>query len=137
MLLDIPLWTFISLEKKPGRSKALDSISPPNMPSSDDATALKLKGNAAFASHDWLKAVDYYSQAIEANDQDPSFYCNRAQVSPFVAIKCNLSTNGLDKANIKLESYGYAVADATKAIELDGSYVKVWEVFGERWKAAK
>jgi serine/threonine-protein phosphatase 5 len=78
------------------------------MPSLEEATALKLKGNAAFAAHDWLKAVDYYSQAIEANDQDPSFYCNRAQ------------------AHIKLESYGYAIADATKAIELDGSYIKVW-----------
>jgi hypothetical protein len=53
------------------------------MPSLEEATALKLKGNAAFAAHDWLKAVDYYSQAIEANDQDPSFYCNRAQVSRF------------------------------------------------------
>ena len=102
------------------------------MPSSDDATALKLKGNAAFASHDWIKAVDYYSQAIEANDQDPSFYCNRAQVSPFVGIGCNLYANyRFGKANIKLESYGYAVADATKAIELDGSYVKVCE---EMWQ---
>lgn len=54
------------------------------MTSLEDATALKLKGNAAFAGHDWLKAVDYYSQAIKANDQDPSFYCNRAQVThPF------------------------------------------------------
>lgn len=52
------------------------------MTSLEDATALKLKGNAAFASHDWLKAVDYYSQAIQVNDRDPSFYCNRAQVDP-------------------------------------------------------
>lgn len=29
------------------------------------------------------------------------------------------------QANIKLEAYGYAIADATKAIELDESYVKV------------
>ncbi|MCJ1430417.1 hypothetical protein MMC29_008335 [Sticta canariensis] len=74
----------------------------------EDAIALKQKGNSAFASHDWLKAVDFYSQAIDANDQDPSFYCNRAQ------------------ANIKLESYGYAITDATRAIELDGSYVKAF-----------
>ena len=51
------------------------------MTSIEDATALKTKGNAAFAGHDWLQAVDYYSQAINLNDQDPSFYCNRAQVS--------------------------------------------------------
>lgn len=29
------------------------------------------------------------------------------------------------QANIKLESYGFAVEDASKAIELDASYVKV------------
>lgn len=51
------------------------------MTSLEDATALKIKGNAAFAGHDWLQAVDYYSQAIKVNDQDPSFYCNRAQVT--------------------------------------------------------
>jgi serine/threonine-protein phosphatase 5 len=71
------------------------------------ATALKVKGNKAFAEHDWLGAVDYYTKAIEKYDQDPSFFCNRAQ------------------ANIKLESYGYAIADATKAIELDKDYIKV------------
>lgn len=50
------------------------------MPSAADAAALKQKGNKAFAEHDWAAAVDFYTQAIEANDQDPSFYCNRAQV---------------------------------------------------------
>ncbi|MCJ1304332.1 hypothetical protein MMC08_007144 [Hypocenomyce scalaris] len=78
------------------------------MPSAEDAAALKQKGNKAFAEHDWATAVDFYTQAIEANDQDPSFYCNRAQ------------------ANIKLESYGYAIADASKAIELDQNYVKAY-----------
>ena len=41
---------------------------------------MKQKGNAAFANHDWPTAVDFYTQAIEKNDKDPSFYCNRAQV---------------------------------------------------------
>ena len=71
------------------------------------AIALKTKGNRAFAEHDWLGAVSFYDQAIEKNDTDPSFYCNRAQ------------------AQIKLESYGYAIADASKAIELDKNYIKV------------
>lgn len=44
------------------------------------ATELKVKGNKAFAQHDWLAAVDFYTQAIEKNPKDPSFYCNRAQV---------------------------------------------------------
>ena len=51
------------------------------MSSIEDAVTLKQRGNAAFASHDWLKAVEFYSQAIGINDQDPSFYCNRAQVN--------------------------------------------------------
>ena len=46
-----------------------------------EAVELKLKGNKAFASHDWLGAVDFYTQAIDKYDQDASFFCNRAQVS--------------------------------------------------------
>lgn len=71
------------------------------------AIAIKNKGNTAFAAHDWPTAVDYYTKAIEKYDAEPSFYCNRAQ------------------ANLKLEAYGYAIVDATKAIELDPNYVKV------------
>ena len=51
------------------------------MPPAEDALALKKKGNEAVASHDWLKAVDFYSQAIDLNGKDATFYCNRAQVS--------------------------------------------------------
>ncbi|KAF2097030.1 protein phosphatase 5 [Rhizodiscina lignyota] len=77
------------------------------MTSSEDAVTLKEKGNAAFKAHDWPSAIDFYTQAIKANDREPSFYTNRAQ------------------ANIKLESYGLAIADATKALEIDESNVKV------------
>ena len=45
------------------------------------ATALKVKGNAAFSAHDWPTAIDFYTQAIEKNDRDASFFANRAQVS--------------------------------------------------------
>ena len=31
----------------------------------------------------------------------------------------------ITQTNIKIESYGYAIADATKAIELDPNYAKV------------
>lgn len=44
------------------------------------ATALKVQGNKAFSSHEWPAAIDLYSKAIEKYDQDPSFFCNRAQV---------------------------------------------------------
>jgi serine/threonine-protein phosphatase 5 len=50
------------------------------------ATALKQQGNKAFARHDWPAAVDFYSQAIDKHDKDPSFFSNRAQVcSSFVS----------------------------------------------------
>lgn len=74
------------------------------------ATALKDKGNAAFKGHDWPGAIDFYTQAIEKYDADPVFYSNRAQ------------------AQIKLEAYGYGVADASKAIELDPNFVKVRDI---------
>lgn len=44
------------------------------------ANALKVKGNAAFAKHDWPTAIDFYTQAIDQYDKEPSFFSNRAQV---------------------------------------------------------
>ncbi|KAK5073505.1 Palmitoyl-protein thioesterase 1 [Lithohypha guttulata] len=73
-----------------------------------EATALKDKGNKAFKEHDWPTAIDFYTKAIEKVGTDPAFYSNRAQ------------------ANIKLEAYGYAIADATKALELDPANVKAY-----------
>jgi hypothetical protein len=46
----------------------------------DQAVALKNDGNKAFAAHDWPKAIDLYTKAIELNDKEPTFYLNRAQV---------------------------------------------------------
>jgi hypothetical protein len=59
------------------------------MTAAEEATALKQKGNAAFASHDWPTAVDFYTQAIEKNDKDPSFFCNRAQVRSSSTRECS------------------------------------------------
>ncbi|KAH7117942.1 Metallo-dependent phosphatase-like protein [Dendryphion nanum] len=74
----------------------------------EEATQLKNKGNEAFKKQDWPAAVDFYTKAIELYDKEPSFYTNRAQ------------------ANIKLEAYGFAIADADKAIELDPNNVKAY-----------
>lgn len=46
----------------------------------ESAKALKAKGNAAFAQHDWPKAIGFYTQAIDAYDKDATFFSNRAQV---------------------------------------------------------
>lgn len=102
------------------------------------ANALKVQGNKAFAQHEWPAAIDFYTQAIEKYDKEPSFFCNRAQVrrheglaraqgSTYTMIRFSL-TCGLIcyiQAQIKLEAFGYAVADATAALELDPNYVKV------------
>ncbi|PQE30732.1 phospho phosphatase (serine threonine specific phosphatase) protein [Rutstroemia sp. NJR-2017a WRK4] len=74
----------------------------------EEATALKNQGNKAFAAHNWPEAIEYYTKAIALNDKEPTYYSNRAQ------------------ANIKSEAYGYAIADATKAIELDPNFVKAY-----------
>ncbi|KAF3908731.1 hypothetical protein AA313_de0203036 [Arthrobotrys entomopaga] len=72
-----------------------------------DAAALKDKGNAAFAKKDWNEAIDLYSKAIELDPTVPAYFSNRAQ------------------AYIKTEAYGYAISDATKALEVDPNFVKV------------
>jgi hypothetical protein len=50
------------------------------MSAKEEAVALKEKGNTCFKGHDWIGAVKFYTEAIEAYDQEPSFYTNRAQV---------------------------------------------------------
>ncbi|KAI2633837.1 protein phosphatase 5 [Xylaria nigripes] len=77
-------------------------------PAIEQATALKNDGNKAFAVHDWPKAIELYTKAIELNGKEPTFYTNRAQ------------------AHIKSEAFGYAIADATKAIELNPTFVKAY-----------
>ncbi|KAK1760719.1 Serine/threonine-protein phosphatase T [Echria macrotheca] len=74
----------------------------------EKAVALKDQGNKAFAAHDWNKAIDFYTQAIDTYDQEPTFWSNRAQ------------------AYLKTEAYGYAIRDATKAIELKKDFVKAY-----------
>ena len=46
----------------------------------EQAVALKVEGNKAVAAHNWNKAIELYTKAIELNDQDPAFWSNRAQV---------------------------------------------------------
>ncbi|KAF8894057.1 phosphoprotein phosphatase [Infundibulicybe gibba] len=76
----------------------------------DKIDAVKLKGeaNKAFTSHDFLAAARLYSEAIEKNPLDPILWCNRAY------------------ARMKLEEYGYALSDASKAVELDPKYAKAY-----------
>ena len=52
-------------------------------------------------------AIGYYSRAIELNPNVAVYYGNRSF------------------AYLKMESYGYALIDASKALELDRTYIKV------------
>lgn len=78
------------------------------MASSEQAIALKDEGNLAFKEQNWLKAIEKYSKAIEANGSEATFYTNRAQ------------------AHIKIEEYGSAIADATKALEINPELQKAY-----------
>ena len=91
----------------------------------EEAAAFKQTGNKAVASHEWLNAIEAYTKAIELNGEDATFFCNRAQVCFFRDATEKLTGTNMIQANIKLEQYGYAIADASRAIELDSDYVKV------------
>lgn len=46
----------------------------------EKALAAKNDGNKAFVKHDWLAAIDLYSQAITLDGAEPTYFANRAQV---------------------------------------------------------
>ncbi|CAO2813241.1 unnamed protein product [Amaranthus hypochondriacus] len=71
-----------------------------------NAEELKSLANGAFKAHKYSQAIDLYSQAIELNNQNAVYWANRAF------------------AHTKLEEYGSAIHDATKAIEIDSKYSK-------------
>ena len=63
----------------------------------DRVLALDIKGraNKAFASKDFTKSIDLYTEAIALNPKEPTFWNNRA----------------MSKA--KMEEHGAAIADAS------------------------
>ncbi|CAK7338713.1 unnamed protein product [Dovyalis caffra] len=69
---------------------------------------LEKKAKEAFIDDHFELAVDLYSQAIALNPSNPDLFADRAQ------------------ANIKLNNLPEAVADASRAIELDPSMAKAY-----------
>ena len=57
-------------------------------------------------AHKYSQAIALYSQAIELNSQNAVYWANRSF------------------AHAKLEEYGSAIQDASKAIEVDPKYSK-------------
>lgn len=74
----------------------------------EKATKIKGDANKAFVAHEFNKAADLYTQALDCNPFDATLWCNRAY------------------ARIKLEEHGYALNDAAKAISLDPKYAKAY-----------
>lgn len=58
------------------------------------------------SAHKFAQAIDLYTQAIEVNSQNAVYWANRSI------------------AHLKLEEYGSAIQDASKAIEVDPKYSK-------------
>ncbi|GJJ06342.1 hypothetical protein Clacol_000533 [Clathrus columnatus] len=73
-----------------------------------EAVRIKAEANKAFQQHNYPQAASLYTLAIERNPNDPTLFCNRAYT------------------RMKLEEQGYAIDDATRAIELDPKYVKAY-----------
>ncbi|RXH67677.1 hypothetical protein DVH24_027824 [Malus domestica] len=67
-----------------------------NVKQAEDA---KLLANEAYKAHKFAQAIDLYTQAIELNSQNAVYWANRSI------------------AHLKLEEYGSAIQDASKAIE--------------------
>nr|CAG4643841.1 EOG090X03S1 [Lepidurus arcticus] len=71
-----------------------------------EAENLKEQANEFFKNQDYNEAINFYSKAIECNPASAVYFANRS----FAYVRC--------------ECFGYALQDASKAIELDKSYVK-------------
>ncbi|CAI8617912.1 unnamed protein product [Vicia faba] len=106
-LLDTILDMYASLQKQ--ASSGFHSIPLPNINGNrEPSELLKDKGNAAFKEKQWDKAVSYYTEAIELNGSNATYYCNRAA------------------ALLKLGCFQLAEEDCSKAILLDKKNVKAY-----------
>lgn len=70
------------------------------------AEEVKVAANIAFSQCDFRTAVALYGDAIDLYPDDHTYYANRAL------------------GHIKLENFGSAIMDATKAVELDSTFMK-------------
>lgn len=61
---------------------------------------------SCISAHKYSQAIDLYTKAIELNSENAVYFANRAL------------------AHTKLEEYGSAIQDASKAVEIDPRYSK-------------
>lgn len=72
------------------------------------AIALKEKGNQYFKNHEYTKAIENYTQAINLNPMDPTYYGNRAA--------CYFGMKKYDKC----------IEDCNNALDIDSKFTKAW-----------
>ncbi|XP_055766468.1 serine/threonine-protein phosphatase 5-like [Salvelinus fontinalis] len=70
------------------------------------AEKFKEKANNYFKERDYENAIKYYTEALELNPSSAVYFSNRSL------------------AYLRTECYGYALADATKCLEIDQNYIK-------------
>ncbi|XP_061722125.1 serine/threonine-protein phosphatase 5 [Cydia pomonella] len=68
----------------------------------------KNEANEYFKKQNYNTAIELYSKAIDKNPNNAVYYANRSI------------------SNLRLENFGYALTDASRAIELDRSYTKAY-----------
>ncbi|XP_026333326.1 serine/threonine-protein phosphatase 5 [Hyposmocoma kahamanoa] len=80
------------------------------IPQEDIEAAEKLKNeaNELFKKQNYNGAIELYTQAIKKNWKNAVYFANRSI------------------SNLRLENFGYALSDASKAIELDKTYTKAY-----------
>ncbi|XP_047536700.1 serine/threonine-protein phosphatase 5 [Vanessa atalanta] len=72
------------------------------------AEKLKNEANEYFKRQNYNRAIELYTEAIEKNPTSAVYFANRSI------------------SNLRLENFGYALNDASKAIEIDKLYTKAY-----------
>ncbi|XP_051146599.1 outer envelope protein 64, mitochondrial isoform X2 [Andrographis paniculata] len=107
LLLDTVLDMYSSLQEE-----VSIIFGPPQLPETNgnmgDAELLKEKGNVAYNAKQWNKAANLYTDAINLDGLNATYYCNRA--ASYLMLRC----------------FEKAEEDCTKALSLDKRYVKAY-----------
>ncbi|CAH0728578.1 unnamed protein product, partial [Brenthis ino] len=74
----------------------------------EEAEELKNRANNFFKIQNYNRAIELYTEAIEKNPTNAVYFANRSI------------------SNLRLENFGYALNDASKAIDLDKFYTKAY-----------
>nr|CAI5818521.1 unnamed protein product [Callosobruchus analis] len=87
-------------------SSETPEVQPVSQEDIEKAEQFKNEANEFFKKMDFNKAIELYTLAIEKNPNVAIYYANRSF------------------AYLKTEYFGYALTDASKAVELDKTYIK-------------